>query len=71
MKIDFNQLHDQTKIWVYTSEKKINDSQKDQILSLSDHFLADWESHGKNLPGTVEVIERHFVVVAADGQGDT
>ncbi len=71
MKIEFNELNDQAKTWVYTSSVKITDNQKQQIVCLSDQFLSNWESHGNKVFGYVEVIEDHFVLIAADPKGDT
>ena len=71
MKLDFTELNNDSKIWIYTSSVKINEFQRQEILSLADQFLTNWESHGKEVDGTVEIIEDHFVIIAADPKGDT
>tara|TARA_B110000014_G_C20121536_1_gene594556 strand:- start:482 stop:955 length:474 start_codon:yes stop_codon:yes gene_type:complete len=71
MKLNIKELNGEAKIWVYTSSVKINELQQKKILNLADQFLSSWESHGKSVIGTVEIIEDHFVIIAADPKGDT
>ena len=71
MKIGFTDLNKDSRIWIYTSPEKINESQHQEILNLADQFLKNWQSHGKDVDGTVEIIEGHFVIIAADSKGDT
>ncbi len=70
MKVEFNKLPDNARVWVYTSHSKINPDQRSIILSLADDFLDQWESHGKSVHGSITVINDYFVLIAADDKGN-
>lgn len=65
MKVNFNELPDAAKVWVYQSSDKLNDAQKKIILDLSEDFLDEWESHGIPVQGSVDVLNNLFIRVSA------
>jgi hypothetical protein len=67
---DLSSLADNTKAWVYTSEKEFTEADIDTITELSNVFLSQWDSHGKLVKGTIQIIKNRFIAVFADSEGD-
>ena len=67
----FEQLSNDAKVWVYVSKTKINVDQKKMIEELSIHFLQNWNSHGEQVKGLVNVIEDCFLLISAEVTNDS
>jgi hypothetical protein len=65
-----NSLADNAKAWVYTSEKEFTEADINAITELSNVFLSQWDSHGKLVKGTIQIIENRFIAIFADSEGD-
>ena len=62
----FDQLSNDAKVWVYVSKTKINADQKMLIKELSKPFLQNWNSHGEQVKGLINVIEDCFLLISAE-----
>lgn len=67
---DLNALADNSKAWVYTSNEEFSESDVDTISELGEVFLSQWDSHGKLVKGTIQIIENRFIAIFADAQDD-
>jgi hypothetical protein len=54
------------KIWIYTSNEEFSDEQISIIDGYATNFLHAWESHGASVKGTVKILHKRFILVAAD-----
>jgi hypothetical protein len=54
------------KIWIYTSSEEFSDEQINIIDGYATNFLHGWESHGASVKGTVKILHRRFILIAAD-----
>lgn len=68
---ELNTMASDSKAWVYTSEKEFTESDVNTIVELSEVFLSQWDSHGKRVKGTIQIIENRFIAIFADAQDDT
>lgn len=68
---DLNALADNSKAWVYTSNEEFSESDVDTISELGEVFLSQWDSHGKLVKGTIQIIENRFIAIFADAQDDS
>jgi hypothetical protein len=68
---ELSTMADNAKAWVYTSEKEFIESDVNTIVELSEVFLSQWDSHGKLVKGTIQIIENRFIAIFADTQDDT
>lgn len=68
---DLNALAENSKAWVYTSNEEFSKSDIDTISELGEVFLSQWDSHGKLVKGTIQIIENRFIAIFADAQDDT
>ncbi len=62
----FQNLHPQSRIWLYISKEKINDITKNNISLLFKDFHKDWKSHGQPVNGQLKFIKENLLVVGAD-----
>lgn len=53
------------RVWIYKSAGPINAMQAETLRREGEAFTAKWKSHGVPVRGVVELLNDHFVVVAA------
>ena len=66
MLADFHGLPEESRIWLYASEKALTQSQQDYILNVISEELKGWNAHQQPLTAGVTILENHFIVVALD-----
>ena len=71
MLVDFNKLPGSSRIWIYASEKALNNNQQCYILKSISKHLKRWKAHKLTLTGGVTILENHFIVVALDEEKNT
>lgn len=71
MFVEFDQLSPDSKIWIYQSERKINDKEKDILTERLRKFTENWESHGNPLKGSFKLYYDHFIIIGADESYNT
>lgn len=66
MYVDFNELPDTARIWVYQSDQELTPVQiEDMKMALKD-FVNDWTRHGQDLKGSFAILHNHFIVIGVD-----
>lgn len=65
MKVAFEQLPENAKVWVYQSSDKLSPEQVKIVEELAAVFLNQWESHGIPVQGSVDIINDLFIRIAA------
>lgn len=66
MIIDFKNIPDDSRIWVYQSNKDLSDSEIKIIKNKATLFLDNWKAHGKDLQASYLIKERRFLVIAVN-----
>ena len=66
MLIEFDEISDNARLWIYAADKKLTINQESYILNYISHFLKDWKSHASPLKSATTILENHFVVIALD-----
>ena len=66
MVVDFKDIADSSRLWVYQLNKELSDFESDYLLSQAKSFLESWAAHGTGLIAASKIIENRFFVVAAD-----
>lgn len=64
--MDYKDLVDSSKVWVYQSSRNFTPKEVATIQSLGKEFVQDWAYHGAALRAAVEVFHQRFVVVFLD-----
>jgi hypothetical protein len=66
MFVPFETLPGNARVWVYQSEKKLDDSEKKYILEKTRLFIDSWQSHGNDLKGSARIEYDHFLIISID-----
>lgn len=63
MLVPFNSLNDQTRIWIYQSDRPFTEIEIDIILKKTELFLAEWTAHGNSLEAGVHIAYSQFIII--------
>lgn len=66
MLVDFQQLPDNARIWVYQSDRPFTEEECEQVLRDTAAFLTEWTAHGASLKAGFELRYRRFIVIGLD-----
>jgi len=62
----FKQLPSYSKVWIYQSNQKIDDSVAEKIRADVQQFVSGWTAHAAKVIAKGDVLFNYFVVMAAD-----
>jgi hypothetical protein len=68
MLIDFNNLPDDARIWVYQSNRKLTEDEVQFIKQQTAKFLENWTAHGKDLEAGFDIKYNRFIVLGLNQQ---
>jgi len=60
------QFSENSRVWVYQADKKLSDSEVEQIKSQLDSFTTGWTAHNNQLKATAEVRYNRFLILIVD-----
>jgi hypothetical protein len=60
---EFKNLPDESRIWIYQSNRKLNDDEVAIASSKTQTFLEQWTAHGINLEAGFEIRYNRFIVL--------
>jgi hypothetical protein len=64
--VSFDSLPDSARVWIFGSDKQLNeDAAQTLVRDVSDH-LADWKAHGEPLTVGSQLLDDRFLVIAVD-----
>ena len=66
MLVDFDSLAENSRVWIYQSNRSFT---KDELVDISDKlivFLNNWVAHGLNLEAGFEIKYKSFIIIALD-----
>ena len=66
MYVDFKDLPDSARIWVYQSDRELNSSQTEEMSQALKDFVEEWTRHGEDLKGSFAILHNHFIVIGVD-----
>ena len=71
MIIDFKNIPDDSRIWIYQSSKDLSDSDIKIIDNKTTLFLENWKAHGNELQASYLIKERRFLIIAVNEKFNT
>lgn len=66
MYIPFDQLPDDSRVWIYQSNRKFSDEEVVEISSELEQFLSNWAAHGTHLESSFEIRYNRFIIIAVN-----
>jgi len=65
----FKGFNDQSKVWVYQSNRALSNDECQQIEQTASDFVAQWAAHGTQLKAGAAVFYNRFLVLIVDESG--
>jgi len=66
----FDALPDDSRLWIFGTDRGLSEDETDAFLSSVDTFLEHWAAHGTPLTAAREWIEERFILVAVDERSE-
>ena len=63
MLVDFKNLPDESRVWIYQSNRKFSEEEVTTIGLKTEAFLENWTAHGTDLEAGVEIKHNRFIVL--------
>src|SRR6202012_214935 len=60
------QFSEQSRVWIYQSDKELYDEQAKQLLNQLNDFTAEWTAHNHQLKAKAEVRYNRFLILIVD-----
>ena len=66
MFIEFDQLADSSRVWIFQSTQKLSEGLKNDVSKRLKEFISNWQAHGNNLQASFKIVYDLFIIVALD-----
>lgn len=66
MYIPFENLPDESKIWIYQSNRKFTDDEIAEIETVLKSFVESWAAHGTSLEASYQLKYNRFIILAVN-----
>jgi hypothetical protein len=66
MRIDFDLLSDNARIWIYQSSRNLTQEEIEAIRQMADNFVIEWTAHGNGLNAGSTILHDHFLILSVD-----
>ena len=63
MLVDFKNLPDESRVWIYQSNRKFSEEEVTTIALKTKAFLENWTAHGTDLEAGVEIKHNRFIIL--------
>lgn len=68
MLVPFDTLPEDTRVWIYQSNRKFTDQEVEEIDAAVKTFVEEWTAHGDELQGSYTIRYNRFIVLAVNQQ---
>lgn len=66
MFVPFESLPQESKIWIYQSNRKFSDDECSEIETDLESFLQNWSAHGTSLEASYQLKYNRFIIIAVN-----
>jgi len=66
MLIDFKDLPDNSRIWIYQCNRSFSATELEEVTSGLNTFLTQWTAHGSDLKAGFEIRYNRFIIIGLD-----
>ncbi|PZW42531.1 hypothetical protein LX95_00845 [Mesonia algae] len=66
MYVDFKELPNESRIWIYQSNRPFTEEEVMQLNEEVAQFLKQWTAHGANLNAGFEIKHKRFIIIGLD-----
>lgn len=66
MLVDFNTLPNESRVWIYQSNRSFTEKEILEIETKLNDFIENWTAHGSDLKSGYTIVYKRFIVIALD-----
>lgn len=66
MYVSFDTLPEESRIWIYQSNRKLSDEEVAQIEPVVRAFVEQWAAHGQPLEASYQLLHNRFIILAVN-----
>jgi hypothetical protein len=66
MYVEFDTLPEESRIWIYQSNRKFSDEEVVEITASLEEFLENWTAHGAGLEASFQIKYNRFIIIASN-----
>ena len=66
MLVEFENISDDSRIWIYASPIFLDNVNQTYISKLLSNHIDNWQAHQVSLTAALTILENHFIVIALD-----
>lgn len=66
MLVPYNEMPDQSRVWVYQSNRELTDNEIEKLNSLTEEFISSWTAHNVHLKASYETRYRRFLILSVN-----
>lgn len=66
MLIEFDQMSETSRVWIYQAERKLSEVEVDFVKKSTSDFLKGWSAHGNDLKSSFKVEYDQFLILTVD-----
>ena len=66
MIVDFNTLPNDSRLWIYQSNREFTPIELEEIEALTKTFLKNWQAHNKELEVSYQIKYNRFLILAVN-----
>ena len=64
MLVDFNELPEESRIWIYQANRSFSDQEISEIEEKLKTFIENWTAHGSDLQSGFKIKYKRFIIIA-------
>ncbi|WP_057939572.1 hypothetical protein [Algoriphagus resistens] len=69
MYVEFNDMPEDSRVWVYQAARQFSEQEKELIVSKLAAFCDGWNTHGNRMPTSFQILDGQILVLAVDESG--
>lgn len=62
--VKMDELPESARVWIYASDRDLNELEENRVVEMLSEFCAGWTSHSRPVRSAVDVIDGRFAVIA-------
>ncbi|PTX61411.1 hypothetical protein C8N46_10454 [Kordia periserrulae] len=66
MLVEFDNISDDARIWIYQANRSFSDEELEEINSKLSNFITQWTAHGSDLEAAFDIKYKRFIILAVD-----
>ena len=66
MFVAFDEMPEESRIWIYQADRSFSDTEVEDIIAKCKDFLTQWSAHGAGLKSSAKLLYNRFLIICVD-----